>query len=234
MRSLDSVLFQNRDSSGLVDIGNDRDGRDVDVTTVEGRIALGGKSLELGLIIPYRIVDDINGTTPDRNEISDVRTYIKLVPLRTEWFDAGAGFDLSWESGDEDESFGTGEIGQLPFATGTAHLGPVDVGAHIGYRFFNHSSQPDVAESLVYGGHLHAPVIESLAARVEIVGQTFDVPGSDVKALSVQPGFDFLVPLGRVDLILRPSGSFGLTDDTSDWGVGGSIALQRRWKAKSE
>ena len=214
MRSLDTATFQ------------DRNGFDVDTFRVESRLVGGGKNVEAGVIIPYVFVDDIHGNAHDQSNVGDVRVYLKVVPLRTEWVDAGFGYDISTESGDQSEGFGYGAVGHLPFATGTAHLGPVDLNVHFGHRFVNnHRNNP--GESWVYGTAAHYSILDNLSARIEFVGQTFR-QGRDFDALAFEPGIDFTVPVGPVDLMLRPTGSVGLNQDTSDWGFGGSIVLWYR------
>jgi hypothetical protein len=88
---------------------------------------------------------------------------------------------------------------------------------------FPHPEWP-AAESLVYGSSVLVPVGNRVALRTELVGQHFDVPGSDVDALALEPGVDVWLPCGKADIVLRPSVSVGLNDDSSDWGVGGSVA----------
>ena len=215
LRALDTLPFENRNKF------------DVDTVRFESHLAIGGDNVEAGVIIPYVFTDDIRGNEPDSHEVGDVRFYLKYIAYRSHWVDAGLGYDLSTESGDASDGFGSGTTGHLPFLTATAHAGPVDVNAHFGYRFVAHDKHP-AAESWVYGAAAQYPIIRNLSARLEFVGQSFYNDGSNKTALALEPGIDYTVPVGPIDVMLRPTMSVGLNNDTSDWGAGGSLVLRYR------
>jgi hypothetical protein len=111
----------------------------------------------------------------------------------------------------------------------SAHLGQVDVRMHLGYRAFT-GSETDVfgnafpANSFVYGGGLFAVLGANVGLRAEFVGQTLQTHrGEDV--VSFEPGFDVRWPIGRVDVLVRPTGAVGLTSSAPDWGVGGALTV---------
>lgn len=225
MRALDTPSFRNRVNPPPPGSPFGTLPRTVDVDTlrVESRLVGGGENFEAGVIIPYVFVDD-HGTAHDQSNVGDVRVYLKAIPIRTQWVDAGLGYDISSESGDHSEGFGYGAVGHLPFVTGTGHLGPVDLNVHFGHRFVNtHRSDP--GESWVYGAAAHYPILANLSARVEFVGQSFR-QGTNFDALAIEPGVDYTVPLGPIELMLRPTVAVGLNEDTSEWGAGGSIVLR--------
>ena len=224
MRALDTATFRNRVNPPPTGSPFGTRGRTVELDTVrfESRLVGGGKNVEAGVIIPYVFVEE-DGTGHDQSNVGDVRVYLKVVPIRTKWVDAGFGYDISSESGDHSEGFGYGAVGHLPFATATGHVGPVDLNVHFGHRFLNkHTSDP--GESWVYGTSAHCSILDNLSARIEFAGQTFR-QGTNFDSLAIEPGVDFTIPLGPVALMLRPSFSVGLNDDTSDWGAGGSVVL---------
>jgi hypothetical protein len=211
----------------------------VDVVTVEPRLVYGGTWAEGGLFIPYHFVnvevrDPFFGSyTEDEDGIGDMRLYGKVVPLRTHWLDAGLGLELSFPSGDDTKGFGTGEVGFLPYGMAAAHLGPVDVRAHLGYQTYADSNEHYIGwssverapDSFVYGGGLFGAVNDYLGLRAEFIAQTFDTAHNNQDVLAFEPGFDVRIPLGTVDLFVRPTGAVCLTDAAPEWGVGGAVTL---------
>jgi hypothetical protein len=214
----------------------------VDAQTVEPRLVYGGELAEGGIFIPYHFISveqhafygTSYGTSSNEEDgIGDIRLYGKLVPLRTHYLDAGLGLELSFPSGDEYKGLGTGEVGFLPYGMAAAHLGPVDVRGHFGYqtyadsnRSFNGFSTVELApDSFVYGGGLFGVVNDYVGLRAEFVAQTFDAAQNNTHVLFFEPGLDVRIPLGSVDLFVRPTGAVGLTHDSPEWGVGGAISL---------
>jgi len=61
--------------------------------------------------------------------------------------------------------------------------------------------------------------------RAEFLGTTTDSKFDDPTAVTFQPGVDVRIPLGAVDLLIRPTGLVGLTSAAPDWGIGGGIAV---------
>jgi hypothetical protein len=211
---------------------SDDAGESVDLITVEPRVVYGWEPAEIGLFIPYRRVsvdDPFFGDSLDEDGIGDIRLYGKGM-LRSDWVDVGFGLELTFPSGDEDKGLGAGEVGFLPFGTGAVHLGPVDLRAHAGYlayadqetRIFGVDVPPNL---IVYGGGLFWGINDYVAARAEFLGETTDSDAPDASAVVFEPGIDVRIPLGAVDLLIRPTGAVGLTDAAFDWGVGGGIAV---------
>jgi len=207
----------------------DLDPGEVDTTTVFGRLAYGAEKWEAGLQLPYYFADlDLdmpNGhSDSDEDGVGDLSLYGKFVPLQKGMIKLGLGGQVSVPTGDEDK-FGTGEVGLLPFITGGIDLEVVEGIAHVGWNFLTgHDSSPD---SLVYGFGLLAPVPmigDYVALRNEFVGEQFDTHGKP-KTVSYLPGLDIRIPAGPLNILLRPTGQVGITEESPDWGVGGSIAL---------
>ncbi len=188
-----------------------------------------------------------------QGDIGKVRAHLKAVPLRTDLFDLGGGLMLTFPSGGGDRTitpsgdltatttlpFAPDAVGILPFVTGTAHAGPVDVNAHIGYEFVNHEKGQGRPESILYGGSATLPVLDFLGLRLEIAGQQFT--GSQTQnVVAIEPGIDVLVPAGPVNLQLSASGGYGLSGGSAGlkgsygslWGLNTYSGLSRgQWGA---
>jgi hypothetical protein len=219
---------------------------DSDVTTVEFRLVYGGENVELGVMIPYNIttgndrahITDSDGNTTfgggGRNDVGDIRGYLKVIPLRRDLFDFGGGLELIFPAGSESNGMSSGNIGILPFTTGTIHIGPVDLNAHLGYNFINKKDSFNSPESLVYGGAIKLPVLDKLGLRIEIVGQEFTT-GQNRSVAAVEPGLDYLIEAGTVDVLLSATAAFNVTggmagrsgNSNSTWGLNTISGLSR-------
>lgn len=190
------------------------------------RLVYGIDMFEGGLVIPYRrSEEDIeNGVSSSEDGIGDITLYGKAVPLRSEYADLGGGLVISLPSGDKDEDLGTGEAAFLPYVTGAVHLGFLDVLAHGGYSF-TVDKTATARDSIWFGGGLHTSMSDRLALRGEFVGKITRERGEDATDLSFQPGVDINFPLETVNVLIRPTGAIGMTDDTPDFGVGGSVVV---------
>ncbi len=210
--------------------------------TAEIRLVMGGESFQGGVVIPYHITGGDNlaqgNLGSGQDEVGDIRAHLKFIALRKEFFDLGAGLMLTFPGGGESVGISTGSIGVLPFLTSTAHLGPVDLNVHVGYNFMNHnapdgdsvSSLPILpngnSESILYGGSVKFPILDVLGLRLELAGQEFN-DGAGNNVLAIQPGIDYLIHAGKVDLQLSASGSYGLTGGAAGSGNDGRFAS--RW-----
>jgi hypothetical protein len=214
------------------------------------RFAYGGEKWEANLLAPFVSVDGTVAT--DRTDatikddvsqggIGDIQLAGRWIPLRTALLDAGAGVNLSLPTGDEDDTISAGEFGALPFATAAIHLGVADVQGHIGYRFFFSGSNNNLgtaADQLVWGFGIFLPLFDRAVLRNEFSAFRRDVSDNPTIANYIG-GLDFRIPIGdHLDLLLRPTGSIGLTKRSPDFGVGFSIAVTapnyRPGKATSE
>jgi len=206
---------------------------DNETTTAELRLLMGGDRFQGGVVIPYHV------TSGDRlgngqSDVGDIRTHLKFIPLRKDLFDVGGGFMMTFPGGSEDEGITSGEIGVLPFVTGTLHLGPTDLNTHIGYNFINHNSGDGAPESILYGTSLKMPVLDALGLRLELAGQQF-TSGEDRNVVAIQPGLDYLIEAGPLDLLLSAAASYTMTGGTagadggfrSRWGVNTLSGLSR-------
>jgi hypothetical protein len=212
-------------------VAHDDDGEvSANVITVEPRLVYGSRLFEAGLFIPHHWLHAQGfSLTQDENGIGDIRLYGKVIPLRSRWADAGLGFDVSFPSGDQNKGLGAGEVGLLPYGAASAHLGPVDVRMHLGYRAFT-GSETDVfgnafpPNSFVYGGGFFTALLNRVGLRAEFVGQSFNSRRAE-DLLSFEPGIDVRWPFGAVDVFVRPTGAVGLTAAAPDWGVGGAVTV---------
>jgi len=210
---------------------------ETDTVTVQPTIAYGGDSWEVGLLVPYRYVDakacllspGLTMCEDDQEDgIGDMNLYGKYI-FRSEYVHAGAGLDLSLPSGDEDKGLGAGELGIAPFGTAAAVVGPAEVRAHVGNLFFTgsdswgyYSRRP--SDVLLYGVGLFYAIGDRVGVRGELVGSRID-RDEDQDVLAFEPGVDVRIPLGAVDLMIRPTAAVGLTDASADWGAGVAIGI---------
>lgn len=216
----------------------------VEAVTGEFRLVYGGENAQFGVMIPYTFTsgDALGG---GKNDLNDIRTHLKWIPLRTEWVDVGGALQITFPAGRVPDGMSTGNIGILPFGTGTVHLGPVDVNTHIGYEFINLHRAMGSSESLLYGGSVKMRILDDLGALVEISGQKF-VNGKDRNVAAIQPGLQYQIPIDRFALLLGVSASYTMTGGTAgerggqssrwgvntksglsrgEWGIGGSVGL---------
>jgi len=232
--------FYTKDSK--VVIGNTKTGQEA--VTTEIRLLIGGESFQAGVVIPYHATsrkavaaDNIIG---GQDDVGDVRTHLKFVPLRHELFDLGGGLMLTFPGGGSEVGISSGSVEVLPFVTGTAHAGPVDVNAHVGFNYVNHRDPANgSAESVLYGGSVTMPVLETLGLRLELAGQQF-TGGGGLNVIAIEPGLDFMVPCGPIDLMLSASAGYGLAGGAagsngkfgSQWGLNTKSGLSRgEWGA---
>jgi hypothetical protein len=224
--------FYERTSFGPDDV----EGLDVklDAWTAFARAAYGGEKWEAGAFIPYRGQDgraimDADDTQTrlnvDDNGIGDIQVYGKYIPLDTELLDAGAGVRFSLPSGDDNKGLGTGELGALPFFTAAFNLAFLEARGHVGWEFFTGDNDDGQAyDRLVYGFGLIMPLFDRFSMRHEFVGEEMDT-GDKPKVVNYVAGLDIRIPIGRYDLLLRPTGLAGINSRAPNWGVGGSIAI---------
>lgn len=228
LRSFERFEFDSENARGLWTelAGMYAEDGDINVTTLEARVAYGERYGELGLILPYINVDDDTGSAVPHNpqSVSDLRLYAKGTPLQTALLDIGGGFELTVPTGRESRGLGAGEVGYLPYLNTSLHLNVVDVRAHFGYHWY--SGDPTWDEELVYGGGFFIPLGHSAAARLEFVGTTPNERGADSDEVSFEPGLDFRFPLqSDLTFIFRPTGLIGMTSSAPDWGIGTSFVL---------
>ncbi|GIW40538.1 MAG: hypothetical protein KatS3mg076_1115 [Candidatus Binatia bacterium] len=246
----------------------------VTFTTPFARVAAGdGRLWEAGLLVPVvirefdRDVDPAFEDNPDvlalplpfddETGIGDIQAYGKAVPVRTDFFDLGAGLLLSFPSGDEDEGLGsgqvgflpsvgllpstvgagtskkgigTGEVGFLPYATAALKFRTLELRAHGGYEWFTDETSTAI-EAAVYGGGLYYLYHPRFSLRADFVGLSADVLGPDDDFVTFEPGFDLQMRIGPLDCVVRSFGAIGMTEVSPDWGVGGSVAVQMRSEA---
>lgn len=206
-----------------------------DAGIVEARLGYGQQYGEAGVVLPYINLDHLaryEGDSysmgdPNEQGIGDLRLYGKVTPLQIALLDIGGGFELSVPTGQERSGLGAGEHGYLPYLTSRLHLNVIDIGAHLGYRWYSgHESAP---EELVYGGAIFLPLTKGIVARAEFSGDTYNIPGVDVDAVRFEPGIDFSAEFGSNMIFqFRPAGLVGMTDSAENWGIGASVVLAER------
>lgn len=199
---------------------------DIDVTTLGPRIAYGWDHFEVGISeTAYFTSFDGPGGSDNDEGIGDSELYGKFLFFPNGPIDLAAGLHMVLPTGDDDYS--GDEFGFLPF--GSVGVGPrlVNARAHLGYQAFTGSAdQGDPADSWVYGVGVFSNPIDLIGLRAEIVGQSLDARGDGyIDMVEFQPGVDLNLNAGPLGILLRLNGACGLTDNSADWGIGGSVAL---------
>jgi hypothetical protein len=209
---------------------------DVDLKTYRpfARFAYGGELWEANLLVPALSLDGNVAPDPtdptikqqvDAGGISNIALGGRFIPLRTSILDAGAGVSFSFPTPKDDSDLGADEVGALPFFTASIDLALVQTRGHIGWRFFTGDNDSGVAyDQLVWGFGMFLPLFDYVDFRNEFAGTESDQPG-DPKVVNYIAGLDIRVPIGGVDLLLRPTGLAGVTRRAPDFGVGLSIAV---------
>ncbi len=232
--------FYTKDSK--VVIGNTKTSQEA--VTTEIRLLLGGEAFQAGVVIPYhatsRKAAPDDGIIGGQDDVGDIRTHLKFIPVRRDLFDLGGGLMLTFPGGGSEVGISSGSVEVLPFVTGTAHTGPVDVNAHVGFNYVNHRDPANgAAESVLYGGSVTMPVLDTLGLRLELAGQQF-TGGGGLNVIAIEPGFDLLVPYGSIDFMLSASAGYGLAGGAagsngsfgSQWGLNTKSGLSRgEWGA---
>jgi hypothetical protein len=194
-------------------------------TTAFARFALGGNNdkCEADLFVPY---SDRKGDIGSENGLGDIRLSGKYIPIRGGVLDLGAGVEASLPSGDHTRGLGAGELGGLLFATGAIHLGIADLRGHVGPEFFSGSAHQGLAsDRLVYGFGIHMPLGKYLALRNELSGvDVYDMKDGP-KVVNYVPGLDLRIPVGNLDVLVRATGTMGVTTEAPAWGAGGSLVI---------
>lgn len=199
---------------------------DVDATNTYAYLSYGTELFEVGLTAPsYQSVNQQG--VDDDNGFGDMRLWGKIMPLRTEYLNAGGGLILSFPTGDGDDGFGTSGYGFFPFLTLGSHCGPVDIRLSGGYDVY---ADEYVSNNAFDKSDLNlaalAPVFENdtvdIVVRGELVHNHFT--DSDKDPVSLFPGVDLAFAVGANELILRPTLGIGITE-APDWQVGLGIAF---------
>jgi len=193
-------------------------GLDADAVSTFARLAYGQAGWEVGAELPYGYVD-VDGLGSD-DGLGDLRLWGKVLPVRTDVFTLGGGLVTSFPTGSG--GFTTDEYGFLPFLTAALAAGPASLRASVGYDVYTGT---DVFDSVDYNVAALVPVGDRIVLRGEFVGKHFTDIGAD--PVSFVPGLDIRVPLGSGELLVRPTGAVGLTDEAADWGVGLSLAFEQ-------
>lgn len=249
-RALDRFSFESETVDGFwaetgalyTNTDSDADGNkaNFDGVSAFGRVAYGGKKWEAGIFFPFyndfsgHYIENADTQTPvrkniDVSSIGDIQLYGKFIPLQTDILDAGAGMLFSFPTGDQDrlgvdDSLGTGEVGFLPHFTAQVDLQAAQVRGHIGYEWFTAKNDRRAADRLVYGFGIFIPILNYVTFRNEFTGEALDLHNRP-KFSSYLGGLDIRVPIGELDLLLRPTATAGISERAPDWGIGGSIAL---------
>lgn len=202
-------------------------GLDVSQLASTARLAYGSEIFEVGFTVPYLHLDieeKGSGSSFETDGFGDISVYGKAVPIDQDFGRFGVGFLLTITTGDEEKALGVGEPSYFPFVTGAVDVGPAELRAHYGYRSYSGSglTVPPSSHQFGFGGY--AWLTPNIGVRTEVVAEK--PTGARIDSQwGIVPGLDFRIPLGSADLLLRPSAFAGLTNETWDWGVGGSIAL---------
>jgi hypothetical protein len=224
---LDSETVEGFWAEAGAQFGRDSD-ENVDDPTAFGRLAYGrDNKWEASLLLPYGWIDGPNEAGfDDENGLGDLQLSGKYIPLRGEIIDLGAGALVSFPTGKDEEGLGESEFGGGPFITGSINLDMARFYAHIGGEFFTGSGDGLQAENrILYGFALLLPVGPQFVLRNEFAGINFYNVYDNPKDVSYFPGVDVRVPIGNLDLLLRPTGLVGISSHAPDWGFGGSLTI---------
>lgn len=182
-----------------------------------GTLAYGQEMFELGLQLPYEVA---NRDDSDEHGLGDLDLYGKVIPLHTERFSLGGGLVVHAPTGDA-PLFSADEWGFNPFVTGALWVGEASLRATVGYDVYR---DRDDLDAVNYGFAVLLPVFDNIVLRGELEAAHATDRNLDEDPVRFLPGVDVTFPLGALDLVLRPTGSVGISD-TADWGLGLGIAL---------
>jgi len=198
---------------------------DVEAANVYLHLSYGTELFEVGITAPSFIYGHQDGVPGDIKDVGDMRVWGKIIPLRTDIVTFGGGLVVSIPTGNG--GAGTADFGFLPFLTGGARAGDVDLRMSVGYDVYiaHGGSFPDTAYD---HGNLNFaalyPVTENVVVRGEIEWNHFVYSNAD--PTSLYPGVDVTFNLtDAVDLVLRPTLGIGLTE-APDWQIGLGIAIE--------
>lgn len=189
-----------------------------DAISTLARVAFGSEMFEVGAQLPYEWFD---AGPVDDSGLADLQAWGKLMPVRTDVVDFGFGLVLTAPTGD-DPTFSPDEWGFEPFATaGVAVSSSTSLRGSIGYQVF---TDFDLLDGVPYNVAALIAVADNVVLRGELDGTHYTERNFDENELRFVPGVDVSVPLGGVDLVLRPTASIGI-NDAEDWGLGLGLAL---------
>jgi len=198
---------------------------DVEAANVYLHLSYGTELFEVGLTAPSFIYGHQNGIPGDVKNVGDMRVWGKIIPVRTDMFTFGGGLLVSFPTGGG--GAGTGEYGFLPFLTGGAMAGEVDLRLSLAYDVYT-APGGELPDTAYDHGNLNFaalyPVAENVVLRGEIEWNHFVYSNAD--PTSFYPGVDVTFALtDAVDLVLRPTLGIGLTE-APDWQIGLGIAIE--------
>jgi hypothetical protein len=196
-------------------------GPDIDFVTAFARLAYGADNWELGAQLPYAYADYPGGGTDDG--LADMTMWGKILALRTDTAALGGGMELTFPTGHK--GFTTDEYGFMPFVNGALTLGWASLRGSFGYDIYTGGG--DRSDNLDYNLSVLLPAGDQFAFRAEIVGQHY--LDSKADPVGLVTGFDVSLPCPSSDweLLVRPSGLVGFTDEAANWGLGISLAIQQ-------
>jgi hypothetical protein len=179
-----------------------------------------GERAEVGFLLPFFIQETDFAAASSINEegIGDLLLYGKFKRKVATNCSMAGGLELQLPTGDEEKSFGTGELGFNPFLSSRYQRGPVAVGGHIGYRIY--TGNPD--DEFNWGVELLLRPNAQVVFRTEVSGRYFKSFGDEFNDVLLLPGLDF--NFGE-NVILRPTVLVGLSDESPNWGAGLGIVM---------
>lgn len=206
-------------------------GEEADETSAGLRVVQGWRSFEFGATARWHQVNPARGASA--GGFGDTSLFGKVVPLRSDWGNVGAGVEFLAPSGDSQRGLGAGELGIVPFFGAAAHYRQFQLRTHVAYRAYaSHSDVTDAGatdasiDSVLFGGGLFFEADENFGASCELVGAHESRRGESTP-LQIAPSLNFRFTFPEVDLVIRPTGLFGITSEANDWGVLGSIIVTR-------
>jgi hypothetical protein len=191
------------------DYGREEDVGEYNRWTLNTRLAYGADMWEAGVQIPYTWIGS-------DGSFGNMALWGKVLPIRTEIFQAGGGLVVYAPTGDDQSAE---DWGFRPFATAALAAGPVSLRGMIGYQRY---VQYDASDAVVYNAAALAPCGDHVVLRAEFDGAHY--PDYDTDAVSFVPGVDVAFPMGIGELVLRLGGTVGITKSPADWGLSFGLA----------
>ena len=196
-------------------------GGDVDFVDTNLKLAYGQEMWEVGASIGYDYIHlDSSSTFSGGSDdgFNDLKLWGKVIPLRTDMFQAGLGLVTSFPTGND--PFTTDEYGFEPFVTVGVGAGPASLRGSFGYM----TSTGHGDDTLDTEVALLGSVADWVNLRAEVLWlHALDV---DFDPVTLAPGIDFVFPVADGwDLLVRPQGGVGLDEDAPDWQLGVSLAI---------
>lgn len=162
-------------------------------------------SLQIGVELPYRVLDAKESGESDADGVGDIELEALWNLFNDGVFVASISTGVGLPTGDEDRELGEGEVEYEIMILCAIVLENIEIYAGIGGEF------TDDEEAFVYSAGLAVDFV-SAVGLVEIAGAY----GGEEEEVYISPGISFEV-MDDIDLVLGVP--IGLTSESADWGL---------------